>query len=205
MKSGHRKVFILFVILLLIPILWQSFKYVLTREIFLSQIRIYVTKSRKHNWEAIFISHGAMMVHTITLAVVSEPERRGTEVVVGDVKYEDIRPDIYHFCWSADETVIAVLTNATTGEVEVEPYTELCYTHAYDFLKNEVIGPPEKEPEADDPNIWNKNAKQIKTLLYERGGAGKIIDYQNMLFKRPNRKERRQWESVLKKARDKKQ
>ena len=168
MKPEHRKVLILFLILLLIPIGWQLFKYAAIRELHLSQVRIYVSKSDKYNWQLVFISQGLLMGRTITLAAVPEPQRRGNEIIVGDVCYEDGAPTIFVFRWSKDGTLIAILTNEAARGVEEEPYTGLYYTYAYDFLKNEIIKPPEKGPQADDPNIWNENVKQIKSLFDAR-------------------------------------
>jgi hypothetical protein len=131
------------------------------------------------------------MAHTITLAVVPEPNTRGTEVVIGEVQYTDPHPFLYTFLWSVDETIIAVLSNISIEEIEKDPYTGLCYTYAYDFLKNRVIKPPPRDTKADDPNILNKNAIQIKSLLEERGRCRKNHRFSANAFQatQPQRKQ----------------
>ena len=158
----------------------------------------YVSRSHDGPWEAVFLSHGALMGRTMTLIVVPDASRDGNDVVVSDVTYADSSPRYREACWSSDGTVIAVRTEMY--KVADANEDKLPFTHAYDFVEKEVIAPP-KRSRGDDFKSWMTRAKKIKKLVLERGGEGAAIaSYETIykLQKKVSRRRWRRWRKILK-------
>ena len=158
----------------------------------------FVSKSHGGPWEAVFLSHGALMGRKMTLIAVPDTSRDGNDVVVGVVSYTDRSPYFREACWSSDGTVIAVRTEMYMVADANED--KLPFTHAYDFVEKEIIAPP-KRNRGDDLKSWMTRAKKIERLVLERGGEGSAIaSYETIykLQKKVSRRKWRRWREILK-------